>query len=257
MKYFYSLLYIFILSCQSTSKDTEKMTINHVKMIRSYLAQCLHPQALLEIKKALSLDSNSYIINNVAGVVYFSMKQYDQAVSHFVRSIKLNPKYTEAQVNLAQTLIEKKKYKKALFYLKKAEKDLTYVNPSKVHSRIGEIYYYQKNYSLAEQYLKTSAQVNSKNCSAPYYLGRMYYDQGVYKQAVKQFNKMKLCQKDFVKIHSSCQKPTIDHYYYQAKSEIKLKQFKKAVKNLQLFIEKSDGSHTYLKPARKLLEGLQ
>lgn len=254
MKFFYSLLYVFILACQSTSKDIEKITINHIKMVRSYLSQCLHPQALLEVKKALSLDSNSYIINNVAGVVYFSMKQYDQAAVHFMRSVKLNMDYTEAQVNLAQTLIEQKKYKKALSFLKRAEKDLTYINPSKVHSRIGEIYYYQKDYSLAEKYLTTSAQVNSKNCSAPYYLGRMYYDQGMYRKAVKQFDKMKLCQKDFVRIHSSCQKPTVDHYYYQAKSEIKLKQFAKAKKNLQLFIEKSSGSH--LNSARKLLEGL-
>ena len=244
------------MACQSVPVDSEKITINHIKMVRSYLSQCLYPQALLEIKKALSLDSNSYIINNVAGVVYFSMKQYNQAEAHFIRSIEAKPDYTEAQVNLAQTLIERKKYHKALSYLKKAEKDLTYINPSKVHSRIGEIYYYQKKYFLSKKYLTTAAQVDSKNCSAPYYLGQMYYDQGEYKAAIKQFDKMKVCQKDFVKIHSSCQKPTIDHYYYQARSEIKIKQFRQAKKNLQLFIEKSDGNHIYLTPAQKLLEGL-
>ncbi len=256
MKYFHYLIYLFILSCQSAPVDDEKITTNHVKMVRSYLSQCLYPQALLEIKKALSLDLESYIINNVAGVVYFSMKQYDKAQAHFIKSTKQKPDYTEAQVNLAQTLIEKKDFKTALSYLKNAEKDLTYVNPSKVHSRIGEIYYYQKKYFLSKKYLMTAAQVDSKNCSAPYYLGKMYYDREKYKLAIAQFNQMKICQKDFKKIHSDCQKPTIDHYYYQAKSEIKIKDFRKAKKNLQLFIEKSNGNHIYLNKAQKLLEGL-
>ena len=225
-------------------------------MVRSYLSQCLYPQALLEIKKALSLDSDSYIINNVAGVVYFSMKQYDKAQAHFVKSMNQKPDYTEVQVNLAQTLIEKKDFKKALSYLRKAEKDLTYISPSKVHSRIGEIYYYQKEYFPAKKYLTTSAQLDSKNCSAPYYLGRMYYDQKKYKSAVSQFNKMRICQKDFKRIHSACQKPTSDHYYYQARSEIKMKRFRSAKKNLQLFVEKSNDSHVHLETAQKLLEGL-
>ena len=256
MKYFYSLIYLFVVSCQSAVVDNEKITTNHIKMIRSYLSQCLHPQALLEVKKALSLDSNSYIINNVAGVVYFSMKQYDKAQEHFIKSVKQKPDYTEAQVNLAQTLVEKKDFKSALSYLKKAEKDLTYINPSKVHSRIGEIYYYQKKYPLSKKHLTTAAQVNSRNCSAPYYLGRMYYDQKKYKTAILQFNKMKTCQKDFEKIHSGCQKPTVDHYYYQAKSEIKIKRLKSAKKNLRLFVEKSDDSHVYWETAQKLLEDL-
>jgi len=247
---------VFVLACQSVQVDDEKITANHINMVRSYLSQCLYPQALFEIKKALSLDPNSYMINNVAGVVYFSMKQYNQAQAHFVKSIEEKPDYTEAQVNLAQTLIKRKKYQKALFYLKKAEKDLTYINPSKVHSRIGEIYYYQKKYFLSKKYLMTAAQVDEKNCSAPYYLGRMHYDQGTYKSAIEQFNKMKVCQKDFVKIHSSCQKPTVDHYYYQARSEIKIKQFRVAKKNLKLFVEKSDANHPLLAKARVLLEGL-
>ena len=256
MKYFYYFIYIFILACQSTPEDDEKITTNHIKIVRSYLSQCLYPQALFEIKKALSLDPDSYIINNVAGVVYFSMKQYDQAQAHFTKSIEGKPDYTEAQVNLAQTLIERKRYKKALSYLKNAEKDLTYINPSKVHSRIGEIYYYQKNYFLSKKYLMTAAQVDKKNCSAPYYLGRIHYDQGAYKPAIEQFNEMKVCQKDFVKIHSACQKPKIDHYYYQARSEIKIKQFRAAKKNLKLFVEKSNKDNPLLAEAKILLEGL-
>lgn len=256
MKYFYYLVCFLIVACQSASVDDEKITTNHIKLVRSYLSRCLYPQALFEIKKALSLDPDSYIINNVAGVVYFSIKQYNQAQAHFMKSIEEKTDYTEAQVNLAQTLIERKKYNKALFYLKKAEKDLTYINPSKVHSRIGEIYYYQKKYFLSKKYLMTAAQVDERNCSAPYYLGRMNYDQGSYKKAVEQFNTMKVCQKDFVKIHSSCQKPTTDHYFYQAKSEIKIKQFRSAKENLKLFVEKSNGNHPLLKEAQILLEGL-
>jgi len=125
-----------------------------------------------------------------------------------------------------------------------------------VHSRIGEIYYYQKNYFLSKKYLTTAAQVDEKNCSAPYHLGRMYYDQGVYKKSIEQFGKMKICQKDFVKVHSSCQKPITDHYYYQARSEIKIKQFRAAKKNLKLFMEESGGNHPLLKEAQVLLEGL-
>jgi len=115
LRYTYSLICFFILACQSVSVDNEKITTNHIDIVRSYLSQCLYPQSLFEIKKALSLDPDSYIINNVAGGVYFSIKKYDQPQAHFMKSIEEKPDYTEEKVNLAQTLIERKKYRKALF----------------------------------------------------------------------------------------------------------------------------------------------
>ena len=217
--------------------------------------ECAYPQALSHAKKALFLDPNSYKINDVMGLVYFAMKKYDKAQAYFSKSIQEEKEYTQARVNLAQTLIEKKSLNPALAHLKKAETDLTYTEPSKVYSRIGQVLYYQKKYSSAVKYLESSVKMDANNCLGPLYLGRIHYNRKQYKQAVQQFQKVQNCLKE-VKTFSCVKKP-IDHIYYRALSEMKLKRTQSALKFLKSFIKKTDKSHIYYSSARKLLEAFQ
>ena len=187
--------------------------------------------------------------------MYFSIKEYKQAQNYFVKAMKQEKAYTEARVNLAQTLIKQNKLDKALFHLQKSEKDLTYTQPSKVHSRMGEIYYKKKNYNLSEKYLKTAFQIDQKNCAVPYYLGKIYYDKKQYKKALQQFQLIKECQ-SFIK--KTCHPLEIDYYYLKAQSEIQTGDKEAARKTLNSFIKKSEGREgKYLDLSRNLIKSLK
>lgn len=225
-------------------------------MAAGHITKCLYPQALFNMKKALSFEPHSYIVNDAIGVVYFGMKQYDQALFYFKKSTQLKPEYTEAQVHLAQTLMQQKKWKEALNHLETALQDLTYINPSKVHASMGEIYFNQKKYNTAKKHLTTSLQIRDENCSNFLYLGRIYAIQQLHKKAIHQFEKVRKCRK-IVKKQTSCEKEKMDEYYFQAVSEIKIGRKNNAVKNLKLFIRKNENSNPYYTIAQNLLKNLE
>ncbi len=256
MRYIKYILFLTLFACQ-TSDDVErkeKKIHYYLRTAQSRLVQCLYPQALSAAKNALLLEPHSYEINNIIGIVYFSMKRYDLARTHFERTIQLEKAYTEAHVNLAQALIEQKKFAEALIYLKVAENDLTYTFPSKIHTRIGEVYYKQKKYNRAQRYLSAASQLPPKDCSPDYYLGRLYHDQKFYSKSTKHFRTFNSCynkSKSKKVCHSK-----IDQYYFLAHSEFQLKQYKNAKKSVSIFIKKAKGQNAYLKQAQKLLKDI-
>ena len=256
MRYLSYFFFLALLSCQTSGdiEERKKKTHYYLQIAQSRLAQCLYPPALAAAKKALKLKPNSYEINNIVGIVYFSMKRYNLAQKHFERSVDLEKVYTEARVNLAQTLIEQNKLKKALTYLKTAENDLTYSFPVKIHTRIGEIYYKQKKYNQAQRYLIAATQLPSKDCSPDYYLGRLYHKQKSYSKSAKHFRIFISCYNKN-KPKKVCS-PKIDQYYFLAQSEFYLKRYTKSKKNVSLFIKKAEGRHKLLGKANKLLKDI-
>ena len=187
-----------LLSCQTALKrenSIDKKANYQIQIARAHLINCMYPQALAEMKKALSLQPDHYIINDKIGMVYFFMKQYDLAKRHFLKALRQRGDYTEARVNLAHTFIKKKKWTSALKELKKAEEDLTYHNPAEIYFAIGEVYFKQKKYSQAQKYLNSSLDINSQSCDILFYLGRIAFNQKKYKQAVQTFEKTAVCLK--------------------------------------------------------------
>lgn len=247
----------FLLSCQTAfKKDTpiSQKAVYYVQIVRGHLINCLYPQALVEMKKAFFLEPDHYIINDKLGAVYFFMKQYDQAEFYFSKALSLKPRYTEARVNLAHTLIKKRKWDQALLHLKKAEEDLTYGNPSEVYFAAGEVYYHQKKYNLAQKYLKSALDVNFKNCFVSFYLGRIDFDQKKYKSAIQKFKQMNQCRKKTRQNQTCRDRSIVDQYYFQGVSEIKIKNKKNGVRSLNLFIKKAKSDNILLDRAKNLLK---
>ena len=217
----------------------------------------MYPQALAEMKKALSLQPDHYIINDKIGMVYFFMKQYDLAERHFLKALKQHEDYTEARVNLAHTFIKKKKWSSALKELKKAEEDLTYHNPAEVYFAIGEVYFNQKKYSKAHRYLNSSLDIDSQSCDIPFYLGRIAFNQKKYKQAFQTFEKTTSCLKK-IKPNKKCGQSPLDNLeYFQGVSAIQTKQTKKGIRHLQKFIKTAPRNNVFLTKANNWLRRVE
>ena len=224
-------------------------------MAQADLLRCRYPQALVNMKKALSFDPKSSIINHAIGVVYFFMKKYHLAESHFKTAIQLQDSYTEAQVSLVFVLMKKKKWNEALNYLKIIEKDLTYSHHAKTYFLMGQIYYEQKKYDLSKKYLLSSISISKDHCLSFAYLGRIYYDHEQYEQALVQFDKSQKCEEKQNKTpEKSCEKLNVDHYYFHAVVQLRAGHIQSGLKNLKLFIDHTEMGNRYLSSARQLLK---
>src|SRR2546423_1348712 len=65
------------------------------------------------IDEADAADANQTSILNLRGEILMEQKEFDQAEASFKKAIKLDPKFREAQYNLAQIPFKKKDYPKA------------------------------------------------------------------------------------------------------------------------------------------------
>lgn len=227
-----------------------------LQVAKGYLSKCHYPQALLEVKKALDVDEESFLVHDSLGVIYYLMKQYDQSTKHFLQAISLTPSYTQAKVNLAQVLIKQKRIDEALVLLKQAEADLTYAHPSQVHLLIGEVFVAKRSYTQASKYLSSSRQMSPKNCSLFLNLGKISFHTKKYQQAVRYFEKTQECFKKR-KDKSVCAPAITDHYYLQALGEIQLKQNNKAIRSLNLFLINTSVDHPRYSSAKKLLSRIR
>ena len=238
MKFVLLFILLSLLSCKTTSPRPSISSKSQylLQIVKTHLSQCRYPQALVDMKKALSYDPKSPIINHSMGVVYFFMKQYGLAEKYFKTAIRLKSTYTEAQVSFVHILMKKKQWKEALVYLKAVEKDLTYTGHAKAYSLIGQIYYFQKKYDLAKKYLFSALNLNQNHCASFIYLGRMYYDQKQYEQALKPFNQSRQCEDAVRSFKRPCEQDNIDHYYFQAVSQLRTGSIQLGLKTLNLFI---------------------
>jgi tetratricopeptide (TPR) repeat protein len=90
----------------------------NIRLINSKLSDPLPPVA--------KIPSGYYYLH---GNIFFKMKNFKEAYSQYIETIKLNPKLGNAYNNLAIIHYMSKQYQKALEYLNKAEANGAEVNP--------------------------------------------------------------------------------------------------------------------------------
>lgn len=78
------------------------------------------------IPTAPEMAANFYFLH---GNILFKLKKYNDAYAQYLEAVRVNPSFGNAYNNLANLNFMGRRYKKALFYLEKAEKCGAFVNP--------------------------------------------------------------------------------------------------------------------------------
>jgi superkiller protein 3 len=70
-------------------------------------------EAIRELKKAITLQPDYPDLHNYLGIAYGNAGMVDDAIEEFETSLKINPKYIKARLNLALVLYENERYPEA------------------------------------------------------------------------------------------------------------------------------------------------
>ncbi len=78
-----------------------------------------HDEAMIEIKRAQSLDPLSLMIKTAVGMAHHMARRYDAAMEQFQQVIEMDANFTRAHTRLGLVYIEKKRYAEAIAELRK------------------------------------------------------------------------------------------------------------------------------------------
>lgn len=80
-------------------------------------------RAIEAVKEILQRHPDYPDLHNLLGVAYDNEEMSDDAVEEFEAALRLNPRYTDARVNLGLTLFHRGHYEEAQRHLRRAEKE--------------------------------------------------------------------------------------------------------------------------------------
>ncbi len=134
-----------------------------------------------DINKALSLDED-YESHFIKGKIDFDKGNYQQALSHFSKSIELNKRFTEGYLNRAYTFYKINDFENALndyelAYQLDPNSSAPLVNMGFIFGLIGEN-------DLAIEYYSKGILVNPKDFNAYYNRGAEFLSQRKYREAI-------------------------------------------------------------------------
>ena len=184
--------------------------------------------ALQKLLEANRLKPNDSKICNNLGMAYYFKKDHETGIRFVKKSIKLDPKNTDAKLNLATIYMQDNKLDKAETLYKSLLKDLTYTKHSRTYYNLAMIELRRNNDTKAVEYLDKSVEDNPNYCPSYYKLGDIASKRGSYKKALKFYKSsgMGICY-DNIKPHLA-----------QIEMMIKLKDYDQARLKLDEMMEK-------------------
>lgn len=134
---------------------------------------------------ALSVTENNYLAHNNIGIALAEEGRNDQAISHYLAALEINPFYDSAHGNLGVTLAASGKNEEAIARYLEAIK----INPANysAHSNLGVILAAQgKNEEAIARYLE-AVKIDTASADAHYNLANLLMKQGKMDEAVNHY----------------------------------------------------------------------
>ena len=255
MKFFF--IFLFLLTSCKSQKKIEKSDDHH-KIAIGLLQKCDKKRALSHLIKAVEYDSKNFILRHTLAVNYYSLEQYEIASKEFEKSLKLEPKLTEALIGLARTYIKLKKFNKAEKALNKVQQDLTYTGQLQTLETSALLEYERGKYLEAQKGFEELLSIpNGKNCFNYIKLGQTQTYLDSFKSAEKNLKQAFVECKKLEK--NPCAILNYEQYFAMAQLKIRQSDIKTARYFLRLFLKKtkySKGNKDQINQARKLLKDI-
>jgi len=138
-------------------------------------------------------------VYNKLGLIFHGKGELGKAVSSFQKALEINPSYTEVSLNLAVTLNDMGRYNEASEVFSKASK-IAHSGPYSLdpfikgklaneHAKLGDIYYDLGLYGEALEEYKKATSLRPTFVDIITKIGITYREKGLYNEAIREFMK--------------------------------------------------------------------
>ncbi|MGE0614155.1 MAG: tetratricopeptide repeat protein [Bacteriovoracia bacterium] len=194
MKQFGCFVLILLVAGCATNKprdlpSDEKAKI-HVEMALSSIQGGDTASAFTDLQIAEGLDSDYPRLHLVKGLAYYAKHDMGNSLASMRRAYELDPKDAGIKNAYGKVLYDTRHYRQAEAVLLSASKDYTYTEAYKSKSTLGQLYFDQKNYAKAGEFLNAAIVDNPVGaCDAYFYRGRLKAMNGNYNAAIMDYKK--------------------------------------------------------------------
>lgn len=182
-------------SCATGALDTsDKKSPNEIAQLYSDLGtQAIlrgeYPQAVEDLRKAISLNSDNAIAHNHLGLSYFALGKKDLAKAELERAIAIDENYSDAYINLGKLAEDTHKFDLAKRYYQKALDNLEYKFRHRALTNLAQLALRENNTDEARKLIYQSIQVNPEYCLSHFLLGSILMRDRNPKRAADEFKR--------------------------------------------------------------------
>lgn len=163
--------------------DLEKSLQAHVDLGLGYMAQGNLARAKEKLNRAMEIDPNAATVHNAYALLFQLENETEIAEQHFLRAIRLDPKYSAARNNFGAFLFSEGRYKEAIEQLEVGAQDPFYRSRSQVFENLGVCYLKTGDKKSAKEAFDHATSLNPRQTRSILELAELAYEQQDYSQA--------------------------------------------------------------------------
>lgn len=193
----------------------------------SYLNEGNNEAALRELLRAKELNPRDPRIRHEVALAFFAKGLTAKAELEFKAALKLDPKLSEARLNLASMYLSLERYEEAVVQLKLVTEDYLYRSPARAWNNLGWTYYKLGRFPEAMGAYQQALRIAPNFCQALHNVALVHSDRKELENAVAFSERaVQTCPED------------LRFRFQLAMTQAALKRMDDATTNLQLVVEK-------------------
>ena len=173
-----ALLALSLSACATTSRDRELARVQYDLAVQAQRAGDARA-ALLEIEKAVEQDPEDARARNFhALVLHLHFNKLEEAIREYRQAVQLDPRYSEAKLNLGAALMAAGRYDEALAPLDEARRDLVFRDAHLAEGNFGWCKYRLGDEAAALEHLTAAVTMAPGFCLGFRNLAELYEARG-------------------------------------------------------------------------------
>ena len=193
---FILLLCVVTASCYTSTKSSKSSSgvsdkdtefTNSKALAVASVKRGNFPQALIDLEPAEKINNKDPEVYLIKGVIYYGLKDYKLAEENYLKSIKLDSKYTEAHYNLCGLYLFEDRNDEAIEQCSIAASDPTYKARASALTNLGIAYFRKGDVNKAKQYYDKALDINPAYVYTHNELGKLYTSIGNEQDAITEF----------------------------------------------------------------------
>ncbi len=153
---------LFTVSCAGDSALRKEQSRAYRLIGEGYYHEGKVTAALGELLKAEKLYDKDPLLHHDLGLVYFAKGEFELAIVHFNKALRIKPDYSEALNYLGAVFLSLERWDDAIEYFNRARANLLYTTPHFSLWNLGAAYRGKKDYARSISFYEEALEVSPR-----------------------------------------------------------------------------------------------